>query len=143
MGVSWNAGLFYGVVLEPFRKTTKVTKYNPDTGVPYQKSVEVLAYRLPAMGDQKAHEIAVDDLDEDFSEGYVIGGYYNDNKLLGIPVAMVYAMNGCTTTKAFSAEDVAGLEDRFRKLILDTFDNGALSEKILSRAGLAVFIYAS
>lgn len=140
MGVSWYAGVFYGVVLESFRKTSKVTKYNPDTGVPYQKSVEGIAYRLPTVADRKGCEISLDVLEETFDEGYLFGGYYNDNKLFGIPVVSTYAHNGCTTTAPLPVEDLAVLNERLRELIGTTLD-AATTEKILARAELSVFIY--
>jgi len=140
MSVSWYAGVFYGVVMESFRKTSKVTKYNPDTGVPYQKSVEGIAYRLPAVADQKGCEISLDVLEEAVAEEFLFGGYYNDNKLFGIPVVSTYAHNGCTTTAPLSVEDLAVLNTRFRELIGNTFD-AATTEKLLDRAELSVFIY--
>ena len=141
MGVSWTAGLYYGVVLEPFLKTTKVTKYNPDTGVPYEKSVQVDGYRIPATTDREAFEISLDDLSDTFTDYHIFGGHYRDGKLLGIRVAWVDD-GDVTAAKAIPLLMMDDLRAKYHRLITDNFETKP-ANRILAHSGLTLYLYAS
>ena len=46
MGMSISTGLYYGIRLDQEKKCGIVTKYNEDTGEPYEKEIEVIQYSI-------------------------------------------------------------------------------------------------
>jgi len=90
MGVTYTSRLVYGLLYKAKRATRSVTKYNDDTGEPYQREIESIFY-VNEIGES-IPERYNDPIDIFFGDHYT--GYYGGNIVYGVSVGSVDCESG-------------------------------------------------